>query len=84
MNRIEIKYNMLCIPLNIMFPQQKERLKVYELDIKFSLFMSRFYDCMIVQLQPLDYVAVGKCGIQYKHIIKLKYHSDSIGQKSMH
>ena len=72
---------MLCLRLNIMFPQQKERLKVYELDIKFSLFMSRFYDCMIVQLQSLDYAVVRKYGTQYKYIIELKHHSDSIGQK---
>ena len=84
MNRIEIKYNMLCFRLTIMFSQQKKMLKVYELDIKFPLFMSRFYDCMIVQFQSLDYAVVRKYGPLYKHIIKLKHHSDSIGQKSMH
>ena len=45
-NIIEIKYNMLCLCLTIMFPQQKEMLKVYELDIKFPLFMSRFHDSL--------------------------------------
>ena len=52
--------------------------------LSFHSFMSRFHDCMIVQVHPLDYAVIRKYGTQYKHIIKLKYHSDSIGQKSMH
>ena len=63
---------------------KREAQSVWISHLGFHSFMSRFHDCMIVQLQSLDYAVVNKYGTRYKHIIKLKHHSNSIGQKSMH